>query len=381
MKTGHIVVLLGALLLPLGCTRTVVVRTPAPAPAPPPPTARAPEPIRERERLPRPATAAALGIPPGHLPREGECRIWIPGVPPGRQGTDRSRSCVGIGRAAPAGSWIVYRPTHDLKRVHVRVVSQRQAGMIDVVRIFEFESGRYLWEEGPDYDAQYDRADDDRDRRDRRDDRDRDRDDRDRDRDDRDRARDDRDRDRDDRDRRDTLRRVSPAPAPADDPRRTPEQRPPEPRPDDRRTPLQPPPGPARPPKPEVDSHPAPRVPAPRPDSAPGRGPLTEPRRGPPANDPRPVGPLDIPPGHLPQPGECRIWIPGTPPGRQPHRASSECDRITREAPAGSWVVYRPTADRKVVHVRVVDARRPGVLVTTRVFDAVSLQFLREEQP
>ena len=27
----------------------------------------------------------AQGIPPGHLPRAGECRVWYDGVPPGRQ--------------------------------------------------------------------------------------------------------------------------------------------------------------------------------------------------------------------------------------------------------------------------------------------------------
>src|SRR5688572_11787173 len=27
----------------------------------------------------------AQGIPPGHMPRAGECRVWYDGVPPGRQ--------------------------------------------------------------------------------------------------------------------------------------------------------------------------------------------------------------------------------------------------------------------------------------------------------
>ena len=47
-------------------------------------------------------TARALGIPPGHLPPPGECRVWIPGRPPGRQA--RPRSCDGIMAVAPGGS-------------------------------------------------------------------------------------------------------------------------------------------------------------------------------------------------------------------------------------------------------------------------------------
>ena len=63
------------------------------------------------------------------------------------------------------------------------------------------------------------------------------------------------------------------------------------------------------------------------------------------------------------------MWIPGTPPGQQPGAKSRECPGIAAEAPAGSWIVYRPTRDRKLVHVRVVDARRMGLVTVVRVFD------------
>lgn len=76
---------------------------------------------------------------------------------------------------------------------------------------------------------------------------------------------------------------------------------------------------------------------------------------------------LGIPPGHLPAPGQCRVWLPGNPPGHQPKARS--CSRIERTAPAGSWILYRPSEDRKVVHVQVVDERRPGVVVRLRVYD------------
>ncbi len=120
--------LLALTVLP-GCSKTVVV-TPEPQPG-------------------RPSTAAALGVPPGHLPRPGECRVWIPGTPPGQQPGPRSRPCEGIAAAAPAGSWILYRPTRDRKLVHVRVVDQRRAGVVIVVRIYEAESGKFVREEQP----------------------------------------------------------------------------------------------------------------------------------------------------------------------------------------------------------------------------------------
>ena len=38
----------------------------------------------------------------------------------------------------------------------------------------------------------------------------------------------------------------------------------------------------------------------------------------------RPPTAYDIPPGHLPPPGACRVWFPDRPPGRQP--APGACD-------------------------------------------------------
>jgi len=37
------------------------------------------------EDVPRGAPYGYGGIPPGHLPPPGECRVWYPGVPPGQQ--------------------------------------------------------------------------------------------------------------------------------------------------------------------------------------------------------------------------------------------------------------------------------------------------------
>jgi hypothetical protein len=86
---------------------------------------------------------------------------------------------------------------------------------------------------------------------------------------------------------------------------------------------------------------------------------------------------LGVPPGHLPPPGRCRLWLPDTPPGRQP--AARSCDGIGIRAPIGSMIVHRPTADKKVVRVRYVDAHRAGVVIAVRVFDAVTGAYLRTE--
>lgn len=75
----------------------------------------------------------------------------------------------------------------------------------------------------------------------------------------------------------------------------------------------------------------------------------------------------------------CRVWYPNKPPGHQAKAAA--CTTVERTAPPGSWIVFRPTADKKVVHVREVDERRVGIVVRVRVFDAASGAFLRYEKP
>lgn len=84
-----------------------------------------------------------------------------------------------------------------------------------------------------------------------------------------------------------------------------------------------------------------------------------------------------IPPGHYPAPGTCRIWLPGEAPGHQPKPRS--CAGIERAAPAGSWILMRPAGDRrKVVHVRVIDERRSGIVVRRGYYDAKRGTLTRE---
>ena len=87
---------------------------------------------------------------------------------------------------------------------------------------------------------------------------------------------------------------------------------------------------------------------------------------------------LRVPPGHLPRAGQCRVWFPGRPPGQQPKAGS--CAGIERVAPAGSWILYRPANDRHVVHARVIDPQRDGVVVVVRVYDADRGTYLGQER-
>jgi hypothetical protein len=87
---------------------------------------------------------------------------------------------------------------------------------------------------------------------------------------------------------------------------------------------------------------------------------------------------LRVPPGHYPPPGQCRLWYPGRPPGHQPQPAS--CRSLERSAPAGSWVLYRPPNDKKVVHARVIDPKRAGVVVVVRVYDVERGTYLGQER-
>jgi hypothetical protein len=54
---------------------------------------------------------------------------------------------------------------------------------------------------------------------------------------------------------------------------------------------------------------------------------------------------------------------------------------IASAAPAGSWIIYRPTDSKKLVHVREVDAHRAGNVVRIRVFDIETHLLVREEKP
>jgi len=86
------------------------------------------------------------------------------------------------------------------------------------------------------------------------------------------------------------------------------------------------------------------------------------------------------PPGHLPPAGQCRVWMPGEPPGKQKKKyPSGACDSVSRDVPAGGWLVYRPGEDKKEVVVREYGSERQ--ITSVKVFDIVTGAFLRELDP
>lgn len=46
-----------------------------------------------------------------------------------------------------------------------------------------------------------------------------------------------------------------------------------------------------------------------------------------------------IPPGHMPPPGQCRIWFPGQPPGQQP--PPGDCRELRHRVPDGAVLIRR----------------------------------------
>lgn len=54
---------------------------------------------------------------------------------------------------------------------------------------------------------------------------------------------------------------------------------------------------------------------------------------------PPPRAAVDIPPGHYPPPGSCRIWIPGVPAGQQ--SPPGNCNDLRRRVPPDGVLVGR----------------------------------------
>ncbi|WP_434111050.1 hypothetical protein [Methylocaldum sp. GT1TLB] len=76
---------------------------------------------------------------------------------------------------------------------------------------------------------------------------------------------------------------------------------------------------------------------------------------------------LDIPPGHYPPPGECRIWYPGRPAGHQP--PPGQCHRLRAKVPPGAWLIRHPRDRADHVHVIVYDDYHPGTIRVIGEFD------------
>lgn len=73
-----------------------------------------------------------------------------------------------------------------------------------------------------------------------------------------------------------------------------------------------------------------------------------------------------VPDGHLPPPGECRIWHPERPAGQQP--PPGRCSKLASQVPAGAWLIQRPGADQRYA-VSAYDTKQPGLIFDRAVFD------------
>jgi hypothetical protein len=47
--------------------------------------------------------------------------------------------------------------------------------------------------------------------------------------------------------------------------------------------------------------------------------------------------PVQIPKGHYPPPGSCRVWVPGVPPGQQ--SPPGDCEHLQHHVPPGAVLV------------------------------------------
>ncbi|MHC4986560.1 MAG: hypothetical protein ACYTFO_10445, partial [Planctomycetota bacterium] len=92
------------------------------------------------------APAASLGIASHDLPQPGKCRLWIPNRSASQQA--KAGNCRGMDSSAPAGAWVLYRPSRDREVVHVQVIDAARAGVVTQVKVYDAETGRYLRNEG-----------------------------------------------------------------------------------------------------------------------------------------------------------------------------------------------------------------------------------------
>lgn len=80
---------------------------------------------------------------------------------------------------------------------------------------------------------------------------------------------------------------------------------------------------------------------------------------------------VNVPRGHYPPPGECRIWFPAREPGHQPPPA--RCEALVGRVPLGAFLLYNERA-WDTEHDWRGEVRRGGVSVpeiVLRIMDSV----------
>ncbi|MBZ0267964.1 hypothetical protein K8I85_07400 [bacterium] len=85
---------------------------------------------------------ASLGVPPGHFPPPGQCRIWMPGVAAGKQA--KCVPCTSIDGGIPLGAWVLYRPSREKNVVRVTTYDRRSPESVMSVEWYDAASGKAL---------------------------------------------------------------------------------------------------------------------------------------------------------------------------------------------------------------------------------------------
>jgi len=144
MRSLHVLIALAGAMLAASCAGSIYVsgRT-SPQPSRPP-AAEHHDDRAHAENHHRSVHPAHLGIPPGHLPPVGKCRVWLPGRPPGHQ--PDPGPCSKLSDLVPPGAWLVYRPRRDRKHVEVSVYDDRRPQVVVSVSVYDAGSGQFVRE-------------------------------------------------------------------------------------------------------------------------------------------------------------------------------------------------------------------------------------------
>jgi len=114
------------------CGSSVTVRTDSPESGP----------VSKPEARPKKDTPAKFHIPPGHLPKQGLCRIWIPGVPPGQQAP--AAACSELVDDVPPGAWLIRGVAKKSKEFEVVVYDETPSHAVAEIRIYSTKDGSFL---------------------------------------------------------------------------------------------------------------------------------------------------------------------------------------------------------------------------------------------